>query len=78
MTVTAKELRFNTSLLFDALEKGEEILITYRGKAKARLIPAKNDKKKERKDYAFGIWQDRDEEVDAQVRAWRKGRVFDA
>jgi len=36
MTVTAKDLRFNISMLFDALSKGEDITITYRGKAKAK------------------------------------------
>jgi antitoxin (DNA-binding transcriptional repressor) of toxin-antitoxin stability system len=39
MTVTAKDLQFNISMLFDLLSKGEEVLITYRGKAKAKLIP---------------------------------------
>mgnify|MGYP004746443549 FL=1 len=38
MTVTAKDLRFNISMLFDVLSKGEDILITYRGKAKTKLI----------------------------------------
>ena len=76
MTVTAKDLRFNISMLFDALGKGEEITITYRGKAKAKLIGT-NDEKREKEDIAFGIWKDREEEVDSLVRALRKGREFD-
>lgn len=76
MIVTAKDLRFNISMLFDALSRGEDITITYRGKAKAKLIGTHNDKRK-KEDVAFGIWKDREEDVDAQVRKLRKGRKFD-
>jgi antitoxin (DNA-binding transcriptional repressor) of toxin-antitoxin stability system len=76
MTVTAKGLRFNISMLFDVLSKGEDVLITYRGKAKAKLIAynqLSNDKKT---DTIFGMWQDREEDVDTMVRNMRKGRNF--
>ena len=75
MTVTAKDLRFNISMLFDALSNGEDITITYRGKAKAKLIPS--NEKKEKDDIAFGMWNDREESVDEIVRELRKGRRFD-
>jgi len=77
MTITAKELRFNISLLFDVLSKGEEIVITYRGKPKARLVPDTQPTQEKKSDKIFGMWQDRTETVDATVRAMRKGRVFD-
>ncbi len=54
MTVSAKDLRFNISMLFDVLSKGEEILITYRGKAKAKLI-SYNNLKEEKSDAIFGL-----------------------
>ncbi len=76
MTVTAKDLRFNISMLFDALSKGENITITYRGKAKAKLIPTNHNKQK-KEDIAFGIWSDKKENVDEMVRELRKGRNFD-
>ena len=76
MIVTAKDLRFKISMLFDALSKGEEITITYRGKAKAKLISTNNQKKR-KDDIAFGLWKDRDESVDNIVRELRKGRDFD-
>ncbi len=76
MIVTAKDLRFKISMLFDALSKGEEITITYRGKAKAKLIST-NNKKKRKDDIAFGLWKDRDENVDNIVRELRRGRDFD-
>ena len=76
MTVTAKDLRFNISMLFDLLSKGEDILITYRGKAKAKLIPYNQLSSDEKTDTIFGMWQDREEDVDTMVRNMRKGRNF--
>jgi len=77
MTASAKDLRFNISMLFDALSKGEDITITYRGKAKAKLISTNKKDNQKKEDIAFGIWGDRDENVDDMVRELRKGRVFD-
>jgi len=76
MTVTAKDLRFNISMLFDVLSKGEDILITYRGKAKAKLIPYNDSPSDKKTDTIFGMWQDREEDVDTMVRNMRKGRNF--
>ncbi len=73
--VTAKDLRFNVSMLFDMLDKGEDITITYRGKEKAKLKPINSC---EQKDVSlFGIWSSRGEDVDSLVRNMRKGRNFD-
>ena len=79
MTVTAKDLRFKISMLFDLLSKKEDIFITYRGKVKAKLIPfeQKNDKKIPKDDKLFGLWKDREIKVDDYVRELRKGRKFD-
>lgn len=76
MTVTAKDLRFNISMLFDVLNKGEEVLITYRGKAKAKLIPHDEPSNEVKVDNIFGMWQDREEDVDTMVRDMRQGRNF--
>ncbi len=75
MITTAKELRFNTSMLFDMLSKGEDIIITYRGKPRAKLVPIKNDKEKE--NSLFGMWKDRTTDVNEEIRNLRKGRSFD-
>ncbi len=76
MTVSAKDLRFNISMLFDLLEKKEDITITYRGKAKAKIIPFdKTEKLKD--DSLFGIWSDKKDDVEKYVRDLRKGREFD-
>jgi antitoxin (DNA-binding transcriptional repressor) of toxin-antitoxin stability system len=75
MEVTAKDLRFKINMLFDVLNKGEDITITYRGKAKAKLISTqKNIEKKD--DSLFGIWKDKEDNVDDIVRNMRKGRDF--
>ena len=76
MTVTAKDLRFNISMLFDVLGKGEDVLITYRGKAKAKLIAYDDVSSDEKTETIFGMWQDREEDVDTMVRNMRKGRNF--
>ena len=77
MTVTAKDLRFNISMLFDVLSKGEDVLITYRGKAKAKLIAYNQSSSDTKTDSIFGMWKDREEDVDTMVRNMRKGRNFD-
>ena len=75
MIVSAKDLRFKISMLFDMLNKGENIIITYRGRKKAKLIPINEDKKRE--DIAFGMWADKNDDVYEFVRELRKGREFD-
>ncbi len=77
MTITAKELRFQTSILFDILEKGEEILITYRGKAKARLVPCDRSETVQKSDAMFGMLKDEYIDVEQTMRQMRAGRSFD-
>jgi len=77
MTTTAKDLRFNISMLFDVLSKGEDVTITYRGKPKAKLISYETNSNDEKSDQIFGMWKDNNLDVDTQVREMRKGRSFD-
>ena len=76
MIVSAKDLRFKISLLFDVLMKGEEVTITYRGKPKAKLVPFNENGNNEKSDALFGMWKDREEDVDEMVRKMREGRTF--
>jgi len=76
VVVSAKDLRFNISMLFDLLDKKEEITITYRGKSKAKLVPI-NDSKKIKDDSLFGLWKDKNIDIDEYVKELRKGRKFD-
>lgn len=77
MNATAKDLRFHSKELLEAVKKGEEVIITYRGKPCAKLIPLKTTKKKRNAtDELFGIWKDHKEmdDVEEYVRGLRKGR----
>ena len=76
MTVSAKDLRFKISMLFDILTKGEEVVITYRGRPKAKLISFEEPNGDKKDDTLFGLWEDREEDVDSMVREMRKGRSF--
>jgi prevent-host-death family protein len=78
MQTTAKELRFNTSAVFERLEMGEEITITYRGKAKAKLVPYESTAKTQKRfdGKLFGMWADKTDDVDGYVRSLRSGRSF--
>ena len=79
MKATAKELRVHSKELLDAVSRGEDVVITFRGKPCAKLVPyEKSDKPtvSDDKDDLFGIWADRIdiESVDDYVRNLRKGR----
>ena len=78
MKATAKDLRFNSKELLDTVNRGEEVIITFRGKPCAKLVPYQGIKKniKSEKNELFGIWKNYDEtqKVDEYVRNLRKGR----
>ena len=76
MKATAKDLRFNSKELLDTVNRGEEVVITFRGKPCAKLIPYTEDDKGIVKNQLFGIWKDNDmlQGVDKYVRGLRKGR----
>ena len=76
MKATAKDLRFNSKGLLDTVSRGEEIVITFRGKPCAKLIPYTEKNKGTGKKQLFGIWKDNDivQDVDKYVRGLRKGR----
>lgn len=78
MRATAKELRFRTKQLLEAVERGEEVLITHRGTPRARLVPVSHAERGEVKARRslFGIWSDRNdlEDVDAFVDRLRRPR----
>ena len=78
MKATAKDLRFKSKELLDTVNRGEEVVITYRGKPCAKLVPyekAKHNGRKGKNEF-FGIWKDHDEttDVNAYIRKIRKGR----
>ena len=77
MRASAKDLRFHSKNLLDAVSRGEEVIITYRGKPCAKLAPLDEaDKKELQSDPLFGIWKDHKltQNVARYVRDQRKGR----
>ncbi|MBN1408091.1 MAG: type II toxin-antitoxin system prevent-host-death family antitoxin [Calditrichaceae bacterium] len=78
MKATAKDLRFYSKELLDSANRGEEVIITYRGKPYAKLVPIKHEKKGMVKEehHLFGIWKDNEEvkDVDEYIEKLRKGR----
>ena len=76
MKATAKDLRFLAKELLDTVNRGEEVVITFRGKPCARLVPYEEKKEKITGSELFGIWKDTDiaQDVDGYVRGLRKGR----
>ena len=76
MKATAKDLRFNSKGLLDTVHRGEEVVITFRGKPCAKLIPYEGEDGQKTANELFGIWKDNDlvKNVDEYVRGLRKGR----
>lgn len=77
MKATAKDLRFHSKELLNTVNRGEEVIITYRGKPCAKLVPYDEfEKDKNIKSNLFGMWKDHDiiDEVDSYVRDIRKRR----
>ena len=77
MKATAKDLRFHAREILDSVARGEEVIITVRGKPRAKLVPFEIEDKSEKQQTAlFGIWKDNDKvkNVDQYVRNIRKGR----
>ncbi|MHB8744697.1 MAG: type II toxin-antitoxin system Phd/YefM family antitoxin [Sulfuricaulis sp.] len=66
MRTTAKDLRIRTKQLLDAVERGEEVVITHRGRPCAKLIPFRKPPRtkstgageKGVRSPLFGIWKD--------------------
>lgn len=78
MRATAKDLRFHTKALLDAVSRGETVTITYRGKPHARLVPI-TERVDVGPDPAFGMWRDHAAfaDVDGAIDAMRRAR-YDA
>lgn len=76
MKATAKDLRFNSKGLLDTVNRGEEVVITFRGKPCAKLIPYTEKNNGTVRNQLFGIWKDYNlaQDVDKHVRGLRKGR----
>jgi prevent-host-death family protein len=74
MEITTKQLRIQPGRIISQVTNGQEITITYRGKACARIIPVNGHfLSKDSDDELFGIWKDR-KDMDEYIRNIRRGR----
>jgi len=80
MKATAKDLRFHARELINAVHRGEEVVITFRGKPCAKLVPLTDGNEKKDQHGLFGMWKDHSatENVDEYLRKLRKGRFHDS
>jgi prevent-host-death family protein len=79
MEITTKQLRIQPGRIISQVNNGQEITITYRGKACAKIIPISTKQSintEETDNELFGMWKDRKdmEDVEQYVRNMRKGR----
>ena len=77
MQYSAKEFRNHVKAALDATSHGEEVIITYRGKPKAKLIPFPRAAAGQSKvpEGLFGIWKDREDlSVPDYIRELRQPR----
>ena len=78
--ITTKELRIQPGKIIDQVVNGQEITVTFRGKALAKIVPIHTKDSVSAKDDAgcFGMWKKQKEEVTVEetVRELRKGRTF--
>ncbi|MGD9201306.1 MAG: type II toxin-antitoxin system prevent-host-death family antitoxin [Chitinispirillia bacterium] len=81
MIATAKDLRFHAKEILETTMRGEEVIITYRGKPTAKIIPFSQQSgipTKEKNNKLFGIWKNKDDidDVNIYINKIRKGRSF--
>ena len=76
MKATAKDLRFHAKEILETVLRGEEVVITYRGKPCAKVVPIDSSSKIKANNKVFGMWKDNNtiKDVDKYIREKRKGR----
>lgn len=76
MIASIKDLRTQTKRLLAAVERGEEVVITFRGKPRAKVVPIETAPARVAEEELFGIWKDysETEDVEGYVGRLRKAR----
>ncbi|HQZ03813.1 MAG TPA: type II toxin-antitoxin system prevent-host-death family antitoxin [Thauera sp.] len=80
MEATIRDLRLHTAEVLAAADRGERVIISSRGRSRAVLTRFDDSEiaLRQGRNPAFGLWEDRHEDVDvdAEVRRLRQGRTF--
>jgi prevent-host-death family protein len=66
MKISTKELRTHTKQMLDSVNRGEEVIITYRGHPKARVVPLDQGSGVAEETELFGIWRDYETSTDVE------------
>ena len=77
MKATVVDLRRRTKEIIAALDRGESVTITCRGKEKGTIVPARAKKRRSvTESRFFGMWKDNPEvkDVEAYMKRLRKRR----
>ena len=78
MKTTAKSLRQDTKSILEAVERGEEVIVSKRGRPCARIVPVKKKTAKTTMQDSglYGIWKENEavQDVDAFIDSLRSGR----
>lgn len=77
MKATALDLRRRTKDIISALDRGESVTITYRGKEKGTIVPKRKKRRRSITEFEFcGMWKDRADtkDVHAYIRRLRERR----
>ena len=78
MEISAKQLRVQSGRIISQVNRGMDVIVTYRGKPSVKIVPINREAVNftDTEDELFGIWKDRKdmENVDQYVRDARKGR----
>ena len=81
MKATIVDLRYRMKDVLQALDRGETVVVLYRGKERARITPVaeKKSSSSSRSHATFGMWKDRAdlENVPEYFRQLRRGRFDD-
>lgn len=72
-----KQLRRETGVLMRAVQRGETVIVTYRGKPVAEMTPIRETAAQDGRDELFGMWRDHDAVASVAdfMAEVRKGRV---
>ena len=77
MEATTRDLCLHTARVLAAIERGEQVIITYHGQRRAVLTrwqEAQADRQKPQTNPAFGLWADKTDNVDNELRQLRQRR----
>lgn len=78
MKASSRDLRYHLKSIMEAVDRGESVLITHRGKPRAKIVPVAADEENSETENPFvGMWKDREEmkNVRTYVRTLRRGRL---